>query len=105
MGKINFFPIVSPMTETKLSHPGWNVYVVRCSDGSLYTGIARCIEKRIDEHNSKATGAKYTRQRRPVKLVYSESYDSRSLASKREAAIKNMKKQEKELLISKQKGN
>lgn len=77
--------------------------MVRCSDGSLYTGVALSVARRIEEHNSGNTGSKYTRSRRPVKLAYSESCDSRSTACKREAAIKVMTKGQKEALIATQK--
>ncbi len=78
----------------------WYVYMVRCSDGSLYTGIARDIEKRIAEHNSEKTGAKYTKSRRPVQLVYSEAVATRSAASQREFVIKRLSKKQKEALVS-----
>lgn len=77
----------------------WHVYMVLCRDGSLYTGIAKDLEKRIKEHNSERTGAKYTRSRRPVKLVYQEKVSSRSDASKREYAIKKMTTTGKNALI------
>jgi putative endonuclease len=64
------------------------VYIVKCADGTLYTGIAIELERRIDEHNGSDKGAKYTRVRRPVILVYSEEYPDRSSASKREYEIK-----------------
>jgi putative endonuclease len=64
------------------------VYIVECSDSTLYTGIATELERRIREHNSSEKGAKYTRVRRPVSLVYSEEYPDRSSASKREYEIK-----------------
>jgi len=77
----------------------WWVYIVRCSDGSLYTGIARDLERRIDEHNGDdRLGARYTRGRRPVVLVYREPHGSRSEASRREAQIKRMSRLEKEVL-------
>ena len=79
----------------------WNVYIVRCADGSLYTGIAKSLAKRIDEHNTANTGAKYTRTRRPVALAYSETCTSRSLATKREMAIKSLTKSQKEALVAK----
>jgi len=79
----------------------WYVYMVRCSDNSLYTGITIDIERRIDEHNSNnRLAAKYTRVRRPVSLVYSETLASKSEAAKRECAIKQLNKQEKEQLVS-----
>lgn len=77
----------------------WFVYMVLCRDGSLYTGIAKDLEKRIKEHNSGRTGAKYTRSRRPVKLVYQEKVPSRSDAAKREYEIKQMTTVKKKLLI------
>lgn len=79
----------------------WTVYILRCADDSLYTGITIDIEKRLDEHNGLASnGARYTRSRRPVELVYRETVDSRSAASKREHAIKKMKRSDKETLIA-----
>lgn len=76
----------------------WYVYMVRCADSTFYTGIARDVERRITEHNEDKVGAKYTRGRRPVKLVYSEPAESRSAASKREHAIKQLSRQEKAAL-------
>lgn len=78
----------------------WHVYIVRCSDGSLYTGIARDIDRRMRQHNSAgAAGARYTRGRRPVVVVYSEPWETRSQASRRECEIKRMSRREKEFLI------
>ena len=74
------------------------VYIVECSDGSLYTGWTTDVDERIKTHNS-GSGAKYTRSRLPVKLVYSEELEDRSAALKREAAIKKMTREKKELLI------
>lgn len=76
------------------------VYMVKCADDTLYTGIAKDLRKRLNEHNSSDKGAKYTRARRPVTLVYSEQYPDRSAASKREYAIKKkMNKAQKRQLI------
>ena len=75
------------------------VYIVECSDSTLYTGIATDICRRLDEHNNSDKGAKYTRVRRPVKLVYSESCEDRSSASKREYEIKKLKREKKLVLI------
>jgi len=78
----------------------WSVYSVRCGDGTLYTGIARDVQRRIVEHNGDdRLGARYTRSRRPVTLVYREAFTNRSDASKREAAIKRMTRGEKEQLV------
>ena len=79
----------------------WFIYMVRCADNSLYTGIAKDVERRILEHNSGDTsGAKYTKARRPVELVYQEACKSRTIASKREYEIKQLSRQEKEELFS-----
>jgi putative endonuclease len=78
----------------------WQVYIVRCADDSLYTGIARDLERRIAEHNAdNGLGASYTRSRRPVRLVYQESAADRSAASKREYQIKQLSRAEKLALI------
>ncbi|WP_455207859.1 GIY-YIG nuclease family protein [Kaarinaea lacus] len=86
--------------QEKQHESKWYVYLVRCRDGSLYTGIAKSPQKRVAEHNTdNQLGAKYTRARRPVKLVYQECVASRSLASRRESAIKRLSKIQKEMLI------
>jgi len=77
----------------------WYVYILRCADNSLYTGITTDVNRRLEEHNSHTLGAKYTRGRRPVELVYREKKQSRSEALKREHAIKKLSKQEKEALV------
>ncbi len=77
----------------------YSVYIVRCSDGTYYTGIATDVQRRIEEHNHSPKGARYTRTRRPVTLVYSEEHPDRSSASKREYAIKHMTRAEKQNLI------
>ena len=68
----------------------WHVYMVRCSDGTLYTGITNNLEKRVEAHNSEKDGARYTRSRRPVKLVYAELVCSRSSAAKLEYQLKKL---------------
>jgi putative endonuclease len=80
----------------------WWVYLVSCSDGSLYTGITTNVERRISEHNTSKKGAKYTRNKRPVRLVYSEVQSDRSTASKREYFIKKLSRDEKLKLIKKE---
>ncbi len=78
----------------------WTVYILRCSDNSLYTGITRDLNRRLNEHNhNNRLAAAYTRARRPVTLVYQETQIDRSSASKREAIIKKMTKADKEKLI------
>ncbi len=80
------------------------VYIVECSDNSFYTGSTCNIEKRIREHNSGKAGAKYTRARRPVKLVYVEACLTPSMALKREAEIKRLSRPQKVVLIANSKG-
>lgn len=75
------------------------VYILRCSDDTLYTGIAIDVNKRLLEHNESDKGAKYTRIRRPVRLVHSETAKDRSSASKREYAIKQLSRAKKLELI------
>jgi putative endonuclease len=78
----------------------WVVYLLRCNDDSLYCGITNHLEKRIKQHNGKLVGgAKYTRANGPCELVYQESADDRSSASKREYEIKSMTRENKLLLI------
>jgi putative endonuclease len=82
----------------------WKVYIVECADGTYYTGITTDIDRRLLEHNYSFKSAKYTRSRRPVHLVYEESYPDRSSATKRECQIKKMKRKQKILLISSSNG-
>jgi len=77
----------------------WYVYMLRCRDGSLYTGYTDDVQRRLRVHNS-GKGAKYTRSRLPVILVYQEELPDKSAALKREIAIKQMRKPEKESLIN-----
>lgn len=78
---------------------GWIVYLLRCSDGSLYTGITNDFPKRLKAHAA-GKASKYTRSRLPVKLVYSEPKRSKSAALKREAAIKKLRRAEKDSLVA-----
>ena len=80
----------------------WYIYIVRCRDQSLYTGIAKNIKKRIAAHNKGPNGASYTRGRRPVTLVYQERAGSRSQAARREFQIKKLSRAAKLELISSQ---
>ncbi|MDR3225979.1 MAG: GIY-YIG nuclease family protein [Clostridiales Family XIII bacterium] len=75
------------------------VYIVRCADGTFYTGWTNNIEKRIEAHNS-GKGGKYTRTRFPVELVYFETYPTKQEAQSREFAIKRLSRQAKEILIT-----
>ncbi len=80
------------------------LYIVRCADGTLYTGIARDLERRIAEHNGAMTGAKYTQVRRPVRLVYSRRCRNRASAQRAEARVKQLTRREKLALIRKASG-
>ena len=86
-------------TGMKQSTPcSWWVYIIRCADGSLYTGTTNNLERRIAQHKS-GKGARYTRNHIPKKIVYSENCVTRSVACMREAAIKKLSKSGKELLL------
>ena len=80
--------------------PNWYLYILKCADDSLYTGITTDVERRIKQH-TEGKGAKYTRGKAPLKLVYKKRFKNRSLASKREAAIKKLTREEKIKLIKK----
>ena len=84
--------------RTKASGDRWFVYMVRCADDSLYTGIAKDVARRCQQHNA-GTASRYTRSRLPVVVAYEEVQRSRSLALKREAAIKAMNRRQKLALI------
>lgn len=71
------------------------VFILKCSDGTLYTGFTNDLKKRVLAHNNLNTGAKYTKARRPVKLVYSEKFKTKSKAMKREWEIKGMRRVQK----------
>jgi len=77
----------------------YSVYILQCADDTLYTGIATDLNRRLTEHNSSEKGAKYTRSRRPVRLVYSETFPDRSSASRREYEIKKLSRAKKLQLI------
>ncbi len=86
-----------------MSKSKWFVYMVRCSDETLYTGITTDLDRRLTEHNGLGTGkdkgSKYTRVRRPVELVYQTRCSDKSAAATKEAAWKKLTKSEKEKLI------
>ena len=77
----------------------WSVYMIHCSDNSLYTGISNDVKRRLQQH-AMQQGAKYFRGRQPEKLVYLEGGHDRSTASQREAEIKKLTRQKKEALIN-----
>ena len=76
----------------------WHLYILRCRDGTLYTGITTDVEKRLAQHRS-GKGAKYTRGRQPLELVYQENCEDHSAALKREYEIKRLSREEKMALI------
>ncbi len=78
----------------------WYIYILRCADNSLYTGVTTDCERRLHEHNHSPRGAKYTKARRPVKLTYQEAAANRSEAQRREAEIKRLSAPQKEALIA-----
>jgi putative endonuclease len=81
--------------------PSWHVYIVRCSDRTLYTGVAKDLAARVAAHNA-GRGAKYTRSRRPVRIVYREPAADRGQALKREHEIKRMTRAAKRALCAAQ---
>ncbi len=89
------------MTLTNIPQADWSVYILKCADGTLYTGIARDLARRLRQHNGEITGGpKYTSGRRPVDLLWSEPATDRSAAQVREAAIKNLSRGDKLLLAA-----
>ena len=81
----------------------WALYVVRCSDLSLYAGVSTDVQRRVQEHNGSVRGAKYTRGRRPVSLAYSKQCASKEEALREELKFKKLPKKKKESIIKSQK--
>ncbi len=77
------------------------LYILSCSDGTLYIGITTDVIRRVKEHNSSPRGAKYTKARRPLVLLYQKKYKTRSSASKAEYAYKQLSREQKLLLVEK----
>ncbi len=75
------------------------IYILKCADKTLYTGITTDLKRRVGEHNTGKLGARYTSSRRPVKMVYSKKFKNRSTASTEEARIKKLKRADKLKLI------
>lgn len=82
----------------------WYLYILKCGDGTLYTGITNDLEKRLEAHRS-GKGAKYTRGRGPLELMYQESCDSHGEALRREYSVKRLSREEKLSLISQRKSD
>ncbi|MCK5061698.1 GIY-YIG nuclease family protein [Candidatus Parcubacteria bacterium] len=79
----------------------WHVYILQCSDKTFYTGVTTSLKRRVEEHNTCAIGAKYTKGRRPVRLVFFKKFASRSQALKEECRIKKLNRGEKMNIINK----
>jgi predicted GIY-YIG superfamily endonuclease len=88
-----------PSPTPRRASSRWLVYLLRCHDGSLYTGITNDLPKRLKAHAA-GKASKYTRSRLPVRLVYSEPQRSKSAALKREAAVKRLRRAEKDRLVA-----
>lgn len=82
------------------SRSGWFVYILRCRDGTFYTGITTNLDRRLAEHNGGKLGARYTKARRPVTLAYAETVSSRSAAARREHQLRRLSAEAKRLLIA-----
>jgi len=93
-------PTKAQKLRAKPSKDPWFVYMLRCRDGSLYTGITTDVSRRFKQHNA-GTASKYTRSRLPARLVYKEAHGDQSSALKREVAIKAMSRREKLAIIRK----
>ena len=93
---LKFFNNVISLEESEV----YSVYMLACEDKSLYTGIAKDVTQRVNDHNHSPKGAKYTKARRPVSLVYEERYRSKNAALKREIVIKKMSRKKKEQLVA-----
>ena len=78
----------------------WYTYILKCADKTLYAGVTNNLDRRVGEHNTSALGAKYTRGRRPVKLVYQKKFKTRARAQQEEHRIKKLKREEKMSIIN-----
>ena len=78
----------------------YSVYILKCADGTLYVGSTTDVTRRVKEHNTSPKGAKYTKARRPVRLMHAEIYENRSEAQKREAVLKKLTRKEKLSLLA-----
>jgi len=94
MANYNVSGLITLAELAKSNHENWFVYILKCSDDTLYTGITNNVSKRIEDHE-KGVGAKYTKGRSPFQLLFTEKHPNRSSASKREIEIKSLSKIEK----------
>ena len=93
-------PVAASVQDESAGAKPWFVYLLRCADDTLYTGICTAVERRVGEHNAGPLGARYTRARRPVVLVYCEAAASRAEALRREREIKRRDRAWKLALIA-----
>ena len=94
MANYNVSGLITLAELAKTKEGSWCVYILKCRDDTLYTGITNNIEKRIEDHE-KGIGAKYTKGRGPFEIIFKEIHPNRSLASKKESEIKKLSKKEK----------
>ena len=94
MANYNVSGLITLAELAKTKEGNWFVYILKCGDGSLYTGITNNINKRIEDHE-KGVGAKYTRGRGPFELIFKENHHDRSSASKKESEIKGLSRKNK----------
>jgi putative endonuclease len=78
----------------------WFTYLVRCADGTLYCGVSTDVSRRVEEHNTSPRGARYTRSRRPVALVWRRRFRTRSAACREEARVKRLDREDKLALVT-----
>jgi predicted GIY-YIG superfamily endonuclease len=90
---------MSPAGKRGKPAAGWSLYIVKCRDGTLYTGVTNDLRRRMDQHN-RGTASRYTRSRLPVELVYRERCRNRSSALKKECRVKSLSRKEKEARIA-----
>ena len=88
-----------PGLDERVGMMKWFLYVLKCNDGTLYTGGTTNIQRRLKEHNTSARGAKYTKTRRPVNIVYWKPYKDQSSAQKAEYEFKQLTREQKEKII------
>ncbi len=90
----------APVVKLPVGHGNYSLYILRCADDSLYTGIARDVESRVATHERGAQGAKYTRGRGPLELVFEAPVGTRSRAQKLESKVKKLKRAQKQALVA-----
>ena len=92
-------PRIIEQIKADATSADWHVYILRCADDTFYTGITTDLKRRLKEHNSPGGGARYTRHRRPVRIVYTERAACRGAACRREYVLKQFSRTQKEKLI------